>query len=219
MGPNQIFGMIDGRLAIVTQLKPSSNKKTDFDTETRNAARSRQRSLSLFSLDRYSMRVIAVSILLASIFSGVPSPLFAAPTSSVQYARIFAIGGIGWGGGMSEGEGALRVILASPDATKRLESMLPAASDAGQLYIVLGLRTCDRSAYHRALALCSTDRGEVETMRGCIVLHESFRSLVRRIDRGEFDRLIKSRWYLERDLTNRRSEPRKRSGLYAPLLR
>ena len=34
MGPNQILGVIDGRLGIVTQFKPTSNKKTDFTFES-----------------------------------------------------------------------------------------------------------------------------------------------------------------------------------------
>ena len=38
MGPDQIFGMIDDRLAIVTQLKPTSNKKTDFTFESNGIA-------------------------------------------------------------------------------------------------------------------------------------------------------------------------------------
>lgn len=104
------------------------------------------------------------------------------------------MGGTGYGGGMSVGERALRAVLAGPDAAQRLERMWPSASDAGRLYILLGLRARDRAAYQRVLALSPQRNPEVETMNGCIVGHESFRRLVRQIDRGGFDDLLKRRW-------------------------
>ena len=140
------------------------------------------------------MRLVAVQ-LLVGIALGLPTPpVLAASASAVQRAERFAIGGTGFGGVMSQGERALRAVLAQPNAAERLESMLPSASDAGRLYILLGLRLRDRTAYQRALASCSQRRTQVETMRGCIIGQESFRSLVREIDRGGYDDLMKRRW-------------------------
>jgi len=92
---------------------------------------------------------------------------------------------------MSDGEKALRAILSEPDAAKKLEAMFPHATDAGRLYILVGLRMRDRTAYSRVLASCSRTDSAVRTISACTIGQDSFRSLVRQIDRGQFDVLIK----------------------------
>ncbi len=107
--------------------------------------------------------------------------------SDVQDADKFALGGIGVAGTISKGESALRTILAAPDAVTQLEKMLPHATDAGRLYILLGLRMRDRSAYKRAFESYAKHESIVETVRGCMISRESFQALLREIDRGNFD--------------------------------
>jgi len=111
--------------------------------------------------------------------------------SDVQDADKFALGGIGVAGTISKGESALRTILAAPDAVTQLEKMLPHATDAGRLYILLGLRMRDRSAYKRAFESYAKHESIVETVRGCMISRESFQALLREIDRGNFDILLK----------------------------
>ena len=111
--------------------------------------------------------------------------------SDVQDADKFALGGIGVAGTISKGESALRTILAAPDAVTQLEKMLPHATDAGRLYILLGLRMRDRSAYKRAFESYAKHDSAVETVRGCMISRESFQALMREIDRGNFDILLK----------------------------
>ena len=111
--------------------------------------------------------------------------------SDVQDADKFALGGIGVAGTISKGESALRTILAAPDAVTQLEKMLPHATDAGRLYILLGLRMRDRSAYKRAFESYAKHESIVETVRGCMISRESFQALMREIDRGNFDILLK----------------------------
>ena len=119
------------------------------------------------------------------------TPLPAANASSqVERARVFAVGGVGYAGTMSEGEKSLRAVLKQSDAVARLDSLLPNASAAGELYIPLGLRLRDHTAYKRALARCAEHDATVETMRGCTVGRESFRDLVHQIDHGAFDASI-----------------------------
>jgi len=124
---------------------------------------------------------IALSLCAASFACG----------SDVQDADKFALGGIGVAGAMSKGESALRAILDQPDAVTQLEGMLPHATDAGRLYILVGLRMRDRSAYKRAFESYSKHDSTVETVRGCMVSRESFQALMREIDRGNFDVLLK----------------------------
>src|SRR5436189_6069720 len=124
---------------------------------------------------------IALSLCAASFACG----------SDVQDADKFAFGGIGVAGTMSKGESALRAILDQPDAATQLERMLPHATDAGRLYILVGLRMRDRSAYKRAFDSYSQHDSTVETVHGCMISRESFQALMREIDRGDFDGRLK----------------------------
>lgn len=112
-------------------------------------------------------------------------------SAGVQDANQFAFGGIGAAGIISQGEAALRTILDESDAVTQLERMLPHATDAGRLYILVGLRMRDRSAYKRAFDLYSKHDSTVETVRGCMISKESFQAVMREIDRGNFDILLK----------------------------
>jgi hypothetical protein len=91
---------------------------------------------------------------------------------------------------MSAGERALREVLKQPDAVARLEALLPNATPAGKLYALLGLRIRDRAAYQRALEKYRSIDATVGTARGCILSRESFRDLVKEIERGQYDSFI-----------------------------
>jgi hypothetical protein len=118
----------------------------------------------------------------------------AASETALQKTATFAMGGVGIAGVMSEGERTLREILQEADAAARLESMLPKASAAGQLYALLGLRLRDRAAFQRALEKYRANDANVATMRGCIMQRESFRKLVEEIERGEYDSYLAREW-------------------------
>jgi hypothetical protein len=112
----------------------------------------------------------------------------------LQSAGSFALGGVGVAGTMSAGERALRETLKQPDAVARLEGLLPTASPAGKLYALLGLRVRDHAAYQRALDKCREVDAKVETARGCMLSQESFRDLVKEIERGQYDTFLAREW-------------------------
>lgn len=114
--------------------------------------------------------------------------------STLRKASSFAMGGVGVAGTMSQGERALREVLKQADAVARLESMLPQASPAGQLYALLGLRARDRNAYQQALMKYGQGDARVQTMRGCILRQESFAALVNQIDHGDYDASLSRDW-------------------------
>jgi hypothetical protein len=114
--------------------------------------------------------------------------------AALQKTGMFALGGIGVAGTMSEGERALREMLKEPDATARLEKLVSSGSPAGKLYALLGLRIRDRAAYERALEKCRTLDGKIETARGCIISQESFRDLLKEIERGQYDNFLDRKW-------------------------
>ena len=116
------------------------------------------------------------------------------PDASLQKAGSFAMGGVGVAGTMSAGESALRQILSGTDAVSKLESLISSASPAGQLYALLGLRSKNRAAYERALEKLKSVDAKVETARGCMLQQESFRDLVKEIERGGYDTYLSREW-------------------------
>ena len=110
-------------------------------------------------------------------------------------AKSFAFGGVGVAGLMSEGERNLRAVLERPDASQQLQAALAHATPAGELYILVGLRRCDRSAYQKIFDSLARPNDEVEVARGCMISREPLRQLLSQIQDGRFDDyLSRPRW-------------------------
>ena len=88
---------------------------------------------------------------------------------------------------MSEGERNLRAVLERPDASQQLRAALANATPAGTLYILVGLRRCDRAAYQKVFDSVARSSDEVEVVRGCMISKEPFRQLLSQIQDGRFD--------------------------------
>ena len=74
-----------------------------------------------------------------------------------------------------------------PDASRQLQAALTHATPAGELYIVVGLRRCDRAEYQKIFASLPRPNGDVEVARGCMISREPFRQLFSQIQDGQFD--------------------------------
>jgi hypothetical protein len=102
-------------------------------------------------------------------------------------AKSLAFGGVGVAGLMSEGERNLRSVLDRPDASQQLQAALAHATPAGKLYILVGLRRCDRNAYQKIFDSLGRSNGDVEVVRGCMVSKEPFRQALSQVQDGKFD--------------------------------
>ena len=102
-------------------------------------------------------------------------------------AKSLAFGGVGVAGLMSKAERNLRAVLERPDAARQLEAALAHATPAGTLYILVGLRRCDRAAYQKVFDSLARPNDDVEVVRGCMVSKEPFRQLLSQIQDGRFD--------------------------------
>jgi hypothetical protein len=102
-------------------------------------------------------------------------------------AKSFAFGDIGVAGLMSEGERNLRAVLERPDTSQQLQAALAHATPAGELYILVGLRRCDRAAYEKVFGSLARLNDDVEVARGCMISREPFRRLLSEIQDGRFD--------------------------------
>jgi hypothetical protein len=102
-------------------------------------------------------------------------------------AKSLAFGGVGVAGLMSEGERNLRAVLARRDASQELQAALAHATPAGALYILVGLRRCDRAAYQKVFDSVARSSDDVEVVRGCMISKEPFRQVLSQIQDGRFD--------------------------------
>jgi hypothetical protein len=102
-------------------------------------------------------------------------------------AKLFAFGGVGAAGIMSEGERNLRGVLQQSDASQQLQAALGHATPAGELYILVGLRRCDPAAFQKIIDSVARPNDDVEIARGCMISREPFRQLLSQIRDGRFD--------------------------------
>jgi hypothetical protein len=94
---------------------------------------------------------LIVGITLAQFAVSVVATPENTATRDLAAAKSFAFGGVGVAGLTSEGERNLRAVLDRPDASLQLQAALARATPAGELYILVGLRRCDRAALRRSL--------------------------------------------------------------------
>jgi len=135
-------------------------------------------------------------LLLATLIAGIVLTQFggsveAAPENSaareLAAAKSFAFGGVGVAGLMSAGERNLRTVLQGQDASQQLQAAFAHATPAGELYILVGLRRCDRAAYQKISDSLAVPNDKVEVAHGCMISREPFRQLLSEIQDGRFD--------------------------------
>jgi hypothetical protein len=102
-------------------------------------------------------------------------------------AKSLAFGGVGVAGLMSEGERNLRAVLGRPDASQQLQAALAHATPAGKLYILVGLRRCDRAAYQKVFDSLGRPNDDVQVVRGCMISKEPFGQALSQVQEGRFD--------------------------------
>lgn len=137
------------------------------------------------------MKISIIAIIIGIAFS---HPEIVAATSSedsavrdLAAAKSLAFGGVGVAGLMSEGERNLRAVLERHDASQQLQGALTHATPAGKLYILVGLRRCDRAAYQKVFDSLSHSSDDVEVVRGCMISKEPFRQALSQVQDGRFD--------------------------------
>ena len=137
-----------------------------------------------------------MKILIIMLITGIAlsQPGISAATSSensaardLAAAKSLAFGGVGVAGLMSEGERNLRAVLERPDASQQLQAVLAHATPAGTLYILVGLRRCDRAAYQKVFDSLARPGDDVEVVRGCMISKEPFPQVLSQIQDGRFD--------------------------------
>jgi hypothetical protein len=131
--------------------------------------------------------VLIASIALAQFGVSLAADSEHSAARDLAAAKLFAFGGVGAAGIMSEGERNLRGVLQQSDASQQLQAALGHATPAGELYILVGLRRCDPAAFQKIIGSVARPNDDVEIARGCMISREPFRQLLSQIRDGRFD--------------------------------
>ena len=110
-----------------------------------------------------------------------------AAVNRLAHVEQFAIGPVGFAGKMSTGEKDYRVILSSPSALMQFQKLYRIGNLQAKSYALLGVRQVDVKEFQKLLASLEGPSAEVITESGCIVLHERFVVVVKRIAAGKYD--------------------------------
>ena len=85
----------------------------------------------------------------------------------LKSARIFAIGGIGRAGIVTDEETAFNALCKEPNAAQQFRSLLREATIEGQMYALLGLRQLHAPDYKAQLERYRRSTRKVNTGSGC----------------------------------------------------
>jgi hypothetical protein len=131
--------------------------------------------------------ILIASVVLAQFGVSLIAEAENSAARELAAAKSFAFGGVGVAGLMSAGERNLRAVLQRSDASQQLQAALSQATTAGKLYILVGLRRCDRAAYQKIFDSLPRPNDPVEVAHACMISREPFRQLLSEIQDGRFD--------------------------------
>jgi hypothetical protein len=100
--------------------------------------------------------------------------------------NIFAFGGTGYAGEISQGEKDFRVVLSNPSANDNFEKLYVSGNPQAKCYALVGIRLLNPERFQTLSSQLLSDKTEVITQEGCTVFHESMSSVVKRIGEGDF---------------------------------
>lgn len=135
---------------------------------------------------------------------------------TLTHAKIFNLGGFGFGLGVTPEERAFRLLLNNSGVS--FQRLLSEANPEGQLFALYGLYLEDREAFkgeverlryddgppERWDEMIFIEKGKIRTAVGCIVFRQDRRVLAEQMAKGDFDQAFQA-------LTNRFSQSPKYS--------
>jgi len=108
---------------------------------------------------------------------------------------VFAFGGVGFVGKISQGEVDFRAIQSQPAAValSSFETIYATGDPAGKSYALAGIRQLDRNRFKEILLSLDGSQQELFTMEGCIMERRRLVDVAKAIDAGSYDDWLKPR--------------------------
>ena len=98
----------------------------------------------------------------------------------------FAFGPIGYAGVISQGEKDYKFVLSRSSALEDLEKLYSVGNPQAKCYALVGIRKLSPSRFKELSDSLRKSRDEVVTESGCIVYHETFAAVLKRIEAGQY---------------------------------
>lgn len=139
-------------------------------------------------------RFVVALIILSSSIAPAQDTL-SATVKSLSKTDVFAFGGVGFIGKISQGEIDFRVIQSQPAAVAlaSFETVYSTGDTAAQIYALAGIRQLDRERFKEILQSLDGSQEKVFTMQGCIMERRLLVDVAKAIDKGSYDDWLKPR--------------------------
>ncbi|HVF90020.1 MAG TPA: hypothetical protein VNH22_08125 [Blastocatellia bacterium] len=107
---------------------------------------------------------------------------------------VFAFGGVGFAGTISEGEAAFRKILVEDHAVETFARVLSQGGKReAQVYALCGLYVRDHKAFKQQASQLKSGLPKGQTIMvqtGCTIMPEDARDVIKRIESGDYDMFL-----------------------------
>jgi hypothetical protein len=136
------------------------------------------------------------AVLLVVLCSIAPAQdTLSATVKSITKTGVFAFGGVGFIGKISQGEIDFRAIQSQPAAVAlaSFETIYATGDPAAKSYALAGIRQLDGARFKELLQSLNGSQETVFTMHGCIMERHRLAEVANAIDAGSYDDWLKPR--------------------------
>jgi hypothetical protein len=138
-------------------------------------------------MKHYVISVFSVALLCQTLVGGEKPKQVDDPVDILRKTPLFAIGGVGYAGTLSEGEKVLRQLVKQKDTKPVLMRLLSEATPEGQMYALVGLKAVDQAEFRSRLSTYTNKTTQVNTASGCLLFVRQASDLAKAIEAGQFD--------------------------------
>lgn len=135
------------------------------------------------------MKSWIIGALLLTVAVAQTTGPFEAAFNRLAKVEYFAFGGIGYAGQISQGQKDYELILSRRSALADFEQLYAAGDPQAKAYALVGIRRINAERFKQLAQPLRDSQEKVVTMGGCIISVETFASVIRNIESGDFD------WY------------------------
>jgi hypothetical protein len=144
---------------------------------------------------RCAARRFAVALIILSCSVAPAQETLSTTVKSLTNTGVFAFGGVGFIGKISQGEIDFRVIQSQPAAVAlaSFETIYATGDPAAKVYALGGIRQLDQERFKEILRSLDGSQEMVFTMEGCIMERHLLADVAGAIDAGSYDDWLKPR--------------------------
>src|ERR1700722_5370383 len=138
---------------------------------------------------RCAVRRFAVALIILSCSVVPAQETLSATVRSLAKTDVFAFGGVGFIGKISQGEIDFRIIQSQPSAVAlaSFETVYSTGDSAAQIYALAGIRQLDRARFEEIFQSLDGSQEMVFTMQGCVMERHRLVDIAKAIDAGNYD--------------------------------